>query len=175
MAAGKARAAAGGRTPRWRWRARARTGSGVARRGSRAAAAAAEVVASLPEQAVQAMASWIDRGEYVAVGPARVAAAAEARSSRRCATGSRSTPGPTRLAAVAAHALGALARARMRPARGGGAGDACVIETLDRHYANEAVREKARWAHRVRSAGEGSMRFTYYAALRVFVENPFYR
>jgi hypothetical protein len=42
----------------------------------------------------------------------------------------------------------------MRPSRGGGAGDACVIETLDRHYANEAVREKARWAHRVRSAAK---------------------
>ena len=119
---------------------------------SRAAAAAAEVVASLPEQAVQAMASWIDRG-YVAVGPARVAAAAEALEQALC-DWVAFDPRSARLAASAAHALGALARARMRPARGGGAGDACVIETLDRHYANEAVREKARWAHRVRSAGK---------------------
>lgn len=128
-----------------------RTSSRGAR--SRAAAAAAEVVASLPEQAVQAMAMWIDRGGYVAVGPARVAAAAEALEQALC-DWVAFDPTSARLAAGAAHALGALARARMRPSRGGGAGDACVIETLDRHYANEAVREKARWAHRVRSAAK---------------------
>ena len=128
-----------------------RTSSRGAR--SRAAAAAAEVVASLPEQAVQAMACWIDRGGYVAVGTARVAAAAEALERALC-DWVAFDPTSARLAAGAAHALGALARARMRPSRGGGAGDACVIETLDRHYANEAVREKARWAHRVRSAAK---------------------
>ena len=120
---------------------------------SRAAAAAAEVVASLPEQAVQAMASWIDRG--VRCGrAARASRRRRRRSSRRCATGSRSTPGP-RGWRRAPRTRSARSRARAcARARGGGAGDACVVETLDRHYANEAVREKARWAHRVRSAGK---------------------
>jgi len=118
---------------------------------SRAAAAAAEVVAAQPAMAVAAMACVADKGGYVSVGAARAASACEALETNMCAWAAFD-PKSSRLAAGIAHALGALARAGIVPSGGGLEGDACVVATLEAHYANQAVREKAEWALRLRRA-----------------------
>ena len=141
-----------------RWRS-SRANRARAPRGarSRAAAAAAEVVAR--PGAGRAGDGLLDRPGGTSRSGRR--ASRRRRRRRQALCDCRVRPRSARLAATRTRRAGARARAHARPARGGGAGDACVVETLDRHYANEAVREKARWAHCVR-AREGSMRFTYY-------------
>jgi hypothetical protein len=40
----------------------------------------------------------------------------------------------------------------MKPAKGGEEGNTCVRAIADQHYQNQAVREKAEWAARMRRA-----------------------
>ena len=137
---------------------------------SRAAAAAAEVVASLPEQAVQAMASWIDRGGYVAVGPARVAAAAEALEQALCDW----VAFDPRSARLAASACAARSRARACAPR---AAAAPGTRASSRRWTGttRTRRSARRRGGRTACGAPGRLDEVYVLPLRVFVENPFYR
>lgn len=118
---------------------------------SRAAAAAAEVVAKQPYESVAAMAAIAEKGGYVPSGADRALSACDALEQCMCAW-SGFDPKSSRLAHAICHALGALARARMKPAKGGEEGNTCVRAIADQHYQNQAVREKAEWAARMRRA-----------------------
>ena len=139
---------------------------------SRAAAAAAEVVASLPEQAVQAMASWIDRGGTSRSGR-RASRRRRRRSSRRCATGSRSTPGP-RGWRRAPRTRSARSRARACAPR---AAAAPGTRASSRRWTGttRTRRSARRRGGRTACGAPGRLDEVYVLPLRVFVENPFYR